>query len=473
MTELNLSRQSPVRAALMAAALVAGCGGGGDRGSGVTPPPAAGQINWGPPAVLAAAAPNLRAPVAAVNGAGLVVVGWAQSGVAGGALASNRYVVLRENSAADAWAARVAVDPSAPTDEADELVDELAADARGGPVTLAWRRLAPGSSDRGVRAATRQAGAAWDLVALPRVPAPGFRSFVVLASGDNGMQALAWTEAAGSVSRIQLRVRRIGSGGFDWFAPTMPVQSDPSASGSQPALAVDPASGRVMIAWRQDGPTGEVRARVFDPSSGSFTPDFAVDPSQPDTSVPSVVALGGGEFYATWLQNSNGALQLRGKRFTGSAWLATSQRIDNRDDWAARVSLVGGPTGTSWVAWEQGGLLFAARYNPATGNWTHPIPVGASLAGVPQALRAAVDGGGNAVLAWVQRDVGTAEDLYYTTVGSTASVAGPPVLLETEAGPVIGALALAVNTTGVAVIAWLQTPANQTQLALIARVARP
>jgi hypothetical protein len=167
----------------------------------------------------------------------------------------------------------------------------------------------------------------------------------------------------------------------------------------------------------------------------------------------SVVALGGGEFYATWLQNSNGALQLRGKRFTGSAWLATSQRIDNRDDWAARVSLVGGPTGTAWVAWEQGGLLFAARYNPATGNWTHPIPVGASLAGVPQALRAAVDGGGNAVLAWVQRDVGTAEDLYYTTIGSTASVAGPPVLLETEAGPVIGALALAVNTTGVAVIA--------------------
>jgi hypothetical protein len=357
MSELNPSRKSPLPAALMAAALVAGCGGGGSSGGGnVLPPP--------PPPVRS-----------------------------------------------------------------------TGADARGGSVTLAWRRLAPGSNDRGVRAATRQSGAAWDLVALPPVPAPGFRSFGVFASGDNGVQALAWTEAAGSVGRIQLRVRRIGSGGFDWFAPATSVQSDPSASGSQPALAVDPASGRVMIAWRQDGPTVEVRARVFDPSSSTFTPDFAVDPSQPDTSVPSVVALGGGEFYATWLQNSNGVLQLRGKRFTGSAWLATSQRIDNRDEWAARVSLVGGPTGNAWVAWEQGGRLFAARYSPATGSWTQPIPVGATLAGVPQALRAAVDGGGNAVLAWVQQAVGTAEKLYYVTLGSTASIAGPPVLLETEASP--------------------------------------
>lgn len=473
--------QASRTAALFGACLlVAACGGGGggDRASAGPAPapgpgPAPAAITFGAPTVLATAAAALSTPAAAIDSGGVAAVLWAQSGLVpapGQAPLVAPYVVARENVAASGWSALTQIESAGAGDAASDRLLNLQAAASGVGITSAWLR-APiaGVADR-VRSARRQAPSGWDLSTIGAATPPALRSDLVFTGNDAGLQAMAWTELVPGGPQLQLRVRRVGAGGFDWVAPALPVQVNPAAPAGQPALAIDSA-GRLLIAWRQGDLTGDVRTRTFDIPTQTYTTELVVDTNQPDMRAPRVAALGVNDFLITWEQSASGVYDLRSKRGTAAGWPQNPLLVDARSESVSDARLLAGPNGTAFVAWQQADTLFASRFSSANGQWTVPVAVGAGLSGVARDLRAGLDGNGNAVLAWTQRGGSGVADLYFATLAAGATAASAATLLESEAGTV-EAPTLAVNAAGNAVVAWRQAVSGQTQPNLVARIAR-
>jgi hypothetical protein len=468
MSELNPSRKSPLRAALMAAALVAGCGGGGSSGGGnvLPPPPPPGAINWGAAVTLATNAGGITAPAAAIDGAGLAAVLWAQTGIvpaAGQAPLTSPHVVARENTAAG-WAATQLIEAPVTGDAAIDQVISLQALAPTTGLSAAWLRLT-GAGER--VGAARHVGGAWER-GDATTAANAARTDLAFASNNAGVRVVVWSQTIGGVSQI---VGRRWVNSVVGWTDLPPVQVSSGIAGTQPAVAIDD-DGRVMIVWRQgDTVSGRLRSRVFSPGANAFGTELEVDAALTDMRTPQVIAYGPNKFLAVWEQLFNNTYDLRSKAGNASNWDQFSDTLDTRAEAVGNARLMAGPNNTALVAWQQADRVFASRWAEATGNWSQPLGVGANLTGVARDLRAGINAAGNAILVWTQRGTSGIPDLYYATVTGTVPVATEPALLETEAGAA-GSPALGVNSNGQAVVAWLQSISGQAQPNLVARVAR-
>ncbi|MFP4573719.1 MAG: hypothetical protein ACLFNW_12195 [Desulfobacterales bacterium] len=103
---------------------------------------------------------------------------------------------------------------------------------------------------------------------------------------------------------------------------------------SLPGLAVDDDSGSAVICWREDNDQNanmeDIRARHFTPQAGWGDPEFietfdyltAYDGYNDIESVPAAVALGNGNFLATWHQRGeeSGAALYVNKYIAGQGW---------------------------------------------------------------------------------------------------------------------------------------------------------
>jgi hypothetical protein len=442
--------------------LLASCGGGGGSGGGVIapPPPAGGPIAWGPLTTLSANPASPGAPTAAIDGSGLAVVMWGQTGVPL-APTSNPYLAARTQAATGPWSALELVDnPQSGDGATDQLIDVQAlAPATG--VLGAWLRIT--AAGERIVASQRESGG-WSAGNVAAVSAVQRRD-LALAANDGGVQVAAWSENVGGVTQIVARIRVPGVGSW---SPLPAVQLN-AIEGTQPAVAVDP-NGRVLIVWRQgSGLSGQLFARIYE--SGAFGGVFQIDAAQSDMRAPRAIAYGPNQFLVVWEQANNSAYDLRAKTGNASNWQNASQVIDARAESVLDARLLPGPNGTAFVAWRQAEALFASRW--ALGNWSQPIQVGAGLAGVSRDPRVAISGD-RAILVWVQQPASGVPDLYYATVSGvgTAPVTSAAFALETEAGSA-GSPTLAVNGAGAAVVSWLQAVPNQTQPRVVARVFRP
>jgi hypothetical protein len=468
MSELNPSRKSPLRAALMAAALVAGCGGGGSSGGGnvLPPPPPPGAINWGAAVTLATNAGGITAPAAAIDGAGLAAVLWAQTGIvpaAGQAPLTSPHVVARENTAAG-WAATQLIEAPVAGDAAIDQVISLQALAPTTGLSAAWLRLT-GAGER--VGSARHVGGAWER-GDATAAANAARTDLAFASNNAGVRVVVWSQTIGGVSQI---VGRRWVNSVVGWTDLPQVQSSSGIAGTQPAVAIDD-DGRVMIVWRQGtaslGPPALPRVhtgcqRVRHRAGSRCRTDRHAG--------AAVIAYGPNKFLAVWEQLFNNTYDLRSKAGNASNWDQFSDTLDTRAEAVGNARLMAGPNNTALVAWQQADRVFASRWAEATGNWSQPLGVGANLTGVARDLRAGINAAGNAILVWTQRGTSGIPDLYYATVAGTVPIATEPALLETEAGAA-GSPALGVNGNGQAVVAWLQSISGQTQPNLVARVAR-
>lgn len=460
----GLLRSAPLWAAL----LLAGCGGGGDgEGGGVLPPPSppTGPVAWSAPVALATNVTGAGAPAVAVEAGGQAAVLWSQTGLvlgSGQAPLAPPYLAARMNTAAGGWGALEFVDAAGGGDAVNDQITQLQALAPASGSAAAWLR-ATGAGNRPVSTRRQSSGWSPSNVAAPLGAA---RSDLALAANDAGVQVVAWSEPVDGVARIVAYQRQIGVG--DWV-PLPSVQVSPGVAGTQPALAVD-ADGRVMFVWREGtAESGQLRSRLYDPAVPGFGTQLAVDAALTDMRAPRVVAYGANQFLAVWEQANNNQYDLRAKRGNASNWQQASQAIDTRAESVGGARLLAGSDATALVAWQQGDAIYASRWAGATGTWTLPAQV-AAAAGVGN-LCAGMTPAGNAILAWTQPGSGGAADLYYATVTGGTPTASAATLLEVDAGAV-SAPALAVNATGVAVVAWLRQVAGQAAPDLMARVAR-
>lgn len=451
---------------LFAACLSAGCGGGSGSGGGVIapPPPAGGPIAWGPVTTLATNPASLSAPAAAIDGSGLAVVMWGQSG-APLAPAANPYVVGRTQPVGQAWGALERIDtPQSGDGAADALVD-LQALAPDTGVLAGWIRSSA-SGERVVEG--RRDGAGWSGLNIAGTLAAQ-RSELALAANATGVQVAAWSENIGGVRQIVARLKLPGVGSW---SPLPAVQSA-NVAGTQPAVAVDPA-GNVLIVWREsNGPTGQLLSRIYNLGSGSFGTVIPLDAAQTDMRAPRVIAYGTNQFLAVWEQANNAIYDLRAKTGNASNWQNASQLVDARAESVGNARLLLAPGVGAFVAWQQGGALYASRWASSTSLWSQPVQVGAGLAGASDDLRVSLSGD-RAIAVWTQRGASGVPDLYYAAVSSLGAtpMSSGAFALESEAGSA-GSPALAVNAGGAAVVSWLQAVPNQTQPNVVARVFRP
>jgi len=442
---------------------VAGCGNGPGQ---IIAPPA--PPTFGPAVTLAVDPAMVSAPAAAIDGSGTAVVLWSQTGVAAGAAQPNPHVVAREN-VSSVWATRQTVEPPAAGDAAGDRIAGLQTLAPATGIAAAWLREMAAPIDDRVLSALRVAADTWTLGPVAAGASAVARRELAFAANDAGVQAVAWIEPVGAVPQVKLRVRRLGAGGFDWFEPVMPVQTNALAAARQPALAID-AAGRVMIVWAQavGVAAAELRSRTFDVPSG-FTLELPVHDLQPEQRAPRVVAIDTNRFVAVWEQRFGTTFDLRTREGNASNWEGVgSFTLDGRTEEVSGAQLLPGPLETALVAWQQGGRLYVSRRS--VGVWSVPAEIGGGLAGAATDLRLAVAGDGRLLAVWIQRD-GSGADLYFAPVSAGAPVVGAAVGLESEPGAV-SEPAVAMNAAGAAVVAWLQNVSAGAGPDLIARIVR-
>lgn len=457
-------RRAAGASALTAVLLLAGCGDPVPGGGGVIgPSPPGGALAFGAPTVLASNIDGLGAPVAAVDTAGLAAVLWPQPD----ANAPARLVVnARVNSATANWAATDLVEALTIDDGPNDAIAALQAAAPASGITALWLRQRPSAGDA-VRSVTRDANA-WTPLAVPLPPAVA-ASELALAANLDGVQAAAWVQDAGGTPQVVLSVRRPAVGG--WSPTPIFMQTPGAPAGRQPAVAVDPA-GVVLVVWRQGEPAGRLFSRTYDPVSDR--PGLVLEVNPPvtlnDMRNPRALALDLNSYLVTWEQaDGSGFYSLQSKTGTAFAWPGTAADVDRRFESASGSLLLTGPSQSAQALWQQAGTLFVARF--ALGQWSEPAQIGATLTGSSSDLRAAIDGAGNAIAVWLQRPAGGAvADLYAASLPpGVAPLAAQ--LLENDAADA-AAPALAMNSSGTAVVAWRQAQATQTSPSLVARRLR-
>lgn len=466
-------RASGVLSAALAAAgaaLLAACGSGGGDAS-IGPPPAQGPINWGPVQTLAADARSATPPAAVFGVNGSVSVLWSQIGMpVNGMPSAVPLVGVRENtSGTTTFTPTASIDETQAFNAAD-VITQLGAERSAFGSLAVWRRQLSGSGTRLVSAVREANG--WGVRPIDTPSALLVADELTFAANDAGAQVAVWTEQQVTGERLVMASARSGAGG--WSAK-VPAQTNTSATGSQPAVAID-ANGVAMIVWREQAQSGiaVIRARSYDTNSPTpFGSVLPVDTAQAsDGRNPRVAALGPGQFVATWEQRvlASAAFDLRAATGTAASWLPKPDPLELGAGSVDQSLVVAGPAGTAYSVWRQNNAVFFARI--AAGQWSLARQVSGTAAS--HAPRVAVDGNGNAIFVWLQTPAGGGfDDLFYATFTASSSVISGAFQLDTEATGAAASPSLAVAPNGAAVVAWLQSVANQTNPNVVARVFRP
>lgn len=470
-------RANGVRNAAFAAAataLLAACGGGGGDAS-IGLPPAQGPINWGAVQTLASNASAATAPAATIDSNGLASVLWSQIGMplAGGGTSAVPLVGVADSGSGTAFGPALAIEQSGTFSSGDSVTD-LAARA-GANNTAAWRRQLASNAGVQIGSASREAGG-WGIEYYPSIrPGSALVQEFSYAVNAGGTRVAVWTEADSlfnGVRRVQLSVRS-GSAGWSQAQPISGTTQD----ASQPSVTVDSA-GMAMVVWRQGVAPGIVRARSYDTTAGQLGGnELSVDPGQfvNDMRNPRVVALGPGSFLATWEQaGGGGAYDMRANTGSAAAWQVVSATLDLGAGTVDQSRLVPGPNATAYAVWRQNDAIHFARYTAASGNWSVARQANGGQTGASREPRVAVDGNGNAIFVWLQTPAGGGpDDLFYATFTASNGAISGAFQLDAEATGAAAAPSLSVAPNGAAVVAWLQSVANQANPNVVARVFRP
>lgn len=423
------------------------CGGGG-AGSAL-----ADGKTWSPPERISDNVTELHYPAVAVDNQGNAVAAWARGPLA--VILANRY-----SAAQDLWEGQEPIGTASPSGawEPSLSVDSL------GRTLAVWyqmessvngysRRFLPSSGwDSGIlsfesgsgdayfpqvslngagdgMAIWRQDGAilasrydgsagAWaapETISSPPAGAaelpsmPGRGSCVRF--DDSGIAYAAWMQSDGGGTHIW------GSrfDGSSWGAT---VRIDPDSGNSDdPTLAVD-GSGDAVHVWSQFGGAGTrsllwVR-RYRSAPPGGWDPPVLLDNVAGRVDKPQVVADGGGSLIVVWRRQEDqpGPKALFGARFShGGGWGKPTRLsgvgLPDSPLWPA---LSMDPGGNAVVAWQQPETegapprVWTRRFHVGIG-WGNPAPV--SLVALADAEEPAVgmDGNGNAILVWKQKDI--------------------------------------------------------------------
>jgi hypothetical protein len=266
-----------------------------------------------------------------------------------------------------------------------------------GNATAVWDRW--NGVDAVVESAYRPAGESWG--APENLSEPELEGEVVPGAHDaqspqiavdrNNNVTVLWERYAGTKLVLESVDRAAGG---SWTAPVEVGEVNLGVV-PEPWIAVD-WEGRATAVWKDDG----VIEAAFRPFAGSWEAPVPLSPEASFT--PQAAMDARGDTTVVWMH------------FDGSHYLVETAYRPESADWEAPTLVSqagedgGNPhvaldaSGDSLVAWrgeDEGEEFVRAAYRPVGGSWSAPADVSAEGEAV-EAVRAAVDPDGNAIVAW-------------------------------------------------------------------------
>lgn len=368
-------------AALSAATLVTGCGGGGDT-------PAAPNGFQG---VVSASVPLVLSPRVAASADGDTWLAWVE-----GDSTRQTLIGARVNS--------VGVVTTLPvTSNFAGALRDVQITMVGIVPVLTWRQYAATGSVS-VAAASFQGFAWFGEFSSPASPQGDVRALPL----PGGELSLEWTRLDGSGTFQLVAARR--SANALWAQPALIRTGDAGAVLLRSSQSTD-GSGGLMALW-SEAPDADpaspqtLLSALYDETSSTWGAPLAVDAGAAYFT-PAIGSTDTAGWVAVWLAGDASArTAVVGKRFAAGAWAATSDRIDQGAD-ASLSELVLAPRNhrvdAGWVGVGAGGgsgNVRVAAFENAASAWKAPSLVGAVAIGLPVGLALRSDGQRRAAAAW-------------------------------------------------------------------------
>lgn len=328
---------------------------------------------------------------------------------------------------------------------------ELAVDAAGN-ATVIWTQVDEDgyfnvwsnryTADRGWGAATRIETNTGD-ASRPQI-----------AVDHNGNVLAQWVQWEGDYLSIWANRYVVGSG---WETAKVLENNEGHIFSSQVVLDHD---GNAIAVWTQeDGLTHSVWANRFTTDGGWGTASL-IETSEGDAQAAQIVLEGNGNAAAIWLQKDDfsNVYSVWTNHYTvGSGW-GTPILIEDSEESAAAPQIIFDDRGNAIAIWLQNigptdGLdrIWANRYIAGNG-WGTAVPIENNDGG-SRALQLALDGSGNTIAIWLRND-GSTDRVWSNRYTADRGWDGAAVM-GTEGGKV-GILRLAVDGGGNAMAAWMQ-----------------
>jgi Glucose / Sorbosone dehydrogenase len=392
-----------------------------------------GTAQWTPPENLSA--PPGANPDVAVDPNGNAVFSWRRADAAN----PNQHIQVRVRSASGALSSSQTI-----TDPGQDAFDAQVAVDNAGDAVFTWRRF----DGTNYRIQARVRFASGTLSAVQTLSDPGQDAFDPQVAVDGAGDAVfAWRRSDGSNERIQSRFRSA--------AGTLSAVQTLSGSGEDafdPRVGLDSA-GKAVFAWRRsDGSNERIQSRVRS-AAGTLSPVKTLSPPGRDAVHPRVGVDSAGDAVFAWLQfdGSNWRVETRARSAAGVLSGTKAISTVGTDALVPEVDVdSGGDAVFAWERFNSGGYQVQARARSAAGALS-PAKTLSNAATNAVSPQVAVDGDGNAVVAWTQ--LGGPNDWIQARKRSAAGVLGPIVNV-TGAGSSPSNPVLEMNATGDSALGW-------------------
>jgi hypothetical protein len=266
-------------------------------------------------------------------------------------------------------------------------------------------------------------------------------------------------------SLSQATTRTFSTASAQWSAQAgdlAPRQDN--VGGTRPIVYTD-AAGRTTAAWLDRTGSGEdvIYAARLDRISGNWgEPTVIAQPSQTTYSGLGLAEGPGGDVFLTWTYQPPGGvrsgIQLSRYSVSSSRWLAPEDvNVSPVDGYGVgQVQPVSDAAGNLMLLHSNGQFLYATRRDAVTGAWTPPRRIEYPRpSNYIFKVRAATDAQGSVVAAWMQFDAEDQRAIYAARYDVVTGqwAAAQRVVTVPSSGP--EPVALVVDRTGVATLAWV------------------
>jgi hypothetical protein len=378
-------------------------------------------------------------PQVAVDSSGNAVFGWVAFD------GNNDVIEARARSAAGVLSGLQTL--SDPGQNASDL--QVAVDPNGNAVFV-WRRFDGTDPTNGCcfRIEARARSAAGTLSAIDTLSDPGQNASSPQVTVDGGGNAVfAWARFNGANDVIETRAR--SSGGT---LSAVQLLSVVGQNASQPQVSVDP-NGNATFAWRRfDGTKNRIQARARS-AAGTLSTVQSLSAASQDASQPQVAVDGSGKAVFVWsvFNGTNDIIQARTRSAAGT--LSATQALSGGGQNASspQVAVDGGGNAVfAWVRFNGTNYVIQARMRSAAGTLSSLLPVSA-VGQNAEAPQVGIDSSGNSVLVWARSD-GTKKRIQARTLSSGGTLAGTQTI--SVAGQDASVPQVAVDPTGKAFATW-------------------
>ncbi|MDY6944523.1 MAG: hypothetical protein SXG53_02295 [Pseudomonadota bacterium] len=265
-----------------------------------------------------------------------------------------------------------------------------------------------------------------------------------VAFDAQGNGIAVWAQASDVIARRYID-------GTGWSAPT--VLDANTNTAFSPRVAIDRASGDAVVSWVQnDGVAPSMYVSSFDASSNAWSVAMVLETSNNavNTNGETTSSMTAEHAAVTWLQSDGTADRVYLSRLVAGTWTAPS-RIDTDAAFCMQPQVAIDGSGNATIAWRQQDAFGAFRIN--TRRWDNTgLALGAVMAmngDGDRQPRLGLDAQGNGILLWR----GNGVQVRHFDVASGQW--GPQLGLHTQT--VAGNGELSVNAAGDALASWTET----------------